>query len=309
MIWNYTNNRPLGTKRELKVSPDSLRKDLEEWIEQESKRGVYHTEGLQSIISALDSVGYNLHDFMLTHAYNMIPDTKLREYFVVYMCLGSSPSMKFIPYNTDEFKGMDDAGVDILYKARDMKWGSQKSVSDFDIYCRYYFCEAEEDVLDIFADGVGDIRQLATYYYDQDKNKELNALQYIYGAENKFLKATTGKLYQTCPQSVKDEIVSILKDHFLDGMDDDSYEENNAHSLFAAAIKIVNKNNLPKWVEDSNASSPQDTAGTAGIKNLVQGVCDAYKDFRYSTTIKFILSKTKPENTKKSKSTDSEDDK
>lgn len=85
-----------------------------------------------------------------------------------------------------------------------------------------------------------------------------------------------------------------------------SAKENFATGTYELALKT---SNLPKWVEDSNASSPQDTAGTAGIKNLVQGVCDAYKDFRYSTTIKFILSKTKPENTKKSKSAESEEDK
>lgn len=249
MVWNYIENRPLGSYREVSNKPESFCIDVNKWIEEELDNSTFDSKGLQSVRSALESVGYDLHKFMLSHAYNLISNVKVKEYFVVYWCVGTSPSAKFLPYNTEEYKGMDDAGVDILYRAREMYWGGQKNVLDFDIYCRYYFCETEEDVLDIFADGVGDIRQLATYYYDQDKNKELNALQYIYGAENKFLKATTGKSYQACPQSVKDEIVSILKDHFLDGMDDDSFEDNNAHSLFAAAIKIVNKNNLPKWVE------------------------------------------------------------
>jgi hypothetical protein len=240
MIWNYTNNRPLGPIRELSISPESFRKEFDEWFNYEFDRNVFNEDDLQSIRSTLESVSYNLHNFMLTHAYNMISDAKLREYFVVYMCLGNSPSMKFIPYNTDEFKGMDDAGVDILYRARDMRWGSQGSVSDFDIYCRYYFCETEEDVLDIFVDGVGDVRQLSTYYHDQGQDKELKALQYIYGAENKFLKSTTGKSFQTCPQSVKDEILSILKDYFLDDIDD-SYDDNDAHSMFVAATNKVNK--------------------------------------------------------------------
>lgn len=248
MIWNYVNNRPLGSIRKLSISSDSFREDCDEWFELESDRGVYNKIELQSVRSAIENVGYNLHDFMLTHAYNMIPDTKLREYFVVYMCLGTSPSAKFISYNTEEFKGMDDAGVNILYRARDISWGSRNSVSDFDIYCRYYFCETEEDVLDIFADGVGDVRQLSTYYHDQGQDIELKALQYVYGAENKYLKYTTGKSFYTCPQSVRDEILSVLKDYFLDGLDD-SYDNNDVHSIFAAAINKVNKNNLPRWIE------------------------------------------------------------
>ena len=104
MIWNYTNNRPLSSYRELTVSPVSFRKEVEEWLEQETERGVYNAEGLQSVKSALESVNYNLHEFMLTHAYGMISDTRLREYFLVYQCLGNSPSMKFITYNTEEFK-------------------------------------------------------------------------------------------------------------------------------------------------------------------------------------------------------------
>lgn len=224
MIWNYTNNRPLNSIRELSISPDYFREEFDEWFEQESDKGVYNEDDLQSVRSAIDNVGYNLHDFMLTHAYNMIPNIKLREYFIVYMCLGTSPSSKFILYDTKEFEVLE--GVDILYKAKDMRWGSQKSVSNFDIYCRYYFCETEEDIWDIFADGCGDIHKLSSYYYDKDKEKERKALNYILNNENKYLKAATGKGYQTCPQSVKDEIISILKNDFPNNLEANILDKN-----------------------------------------------------------------------------------
>lgn len=231
MIWDYTNNRPLGPIRELSISPNSFREEFDEWFEQESERGVYNENDLHSVRSAIESVGYDLHDFMHTHAYNMIPNAKLREYFLVYQCLGNSPSMKFITYDTEEFKTMGD--VDILFRARDMYWCNRQSLSDFDIYCRYYFCETEEDMWDVFADGVGNLWELCRYY-DSDKDKKLKTLQYIYGAENKYIKATTGKSHQTCPQSVKDEIVSIIKEDFLNGMDEDFFdEENYKMALFA----------------------------------------------------------------------------
>lgn len=239
MIWNYAENRPYGSYRELRVDPDSFREEVNEWIEEELKNDTFDVKGLQSVRIALDSVGYDLHEFMLSHAYNVISDAKVKEYFVVYWCLGTSPSAKFVPYNTEDYKGMDDAGVEILYKAKDMRWGSRNSVSDFDILCRYYFCETEEDIWDIFADGVGDLWQLCSYYYDQDKDKELKALQYIYGADKKYLKATIGKSHQTCPQSVKDEIVSILKNDFFDGMDADFFNEDNYEkALFAWNLSI-----------------------------------------------------------------------
>ena len=144
MIWNYTNNRPFGECRELTISPKLFKAEVEKWVSEQKEQELISAAGEQSLNAALKSVGYDLHQFMWNHAYNMISDAKLREYFVVYMCLSYSSSQKIIPYNTVENRLMGD--VDILTKSHDMRWGDTTTVSDMDIYCRLYFCETEKDV-------------------------------------------------------------------------------------------------------------------------------------------------------------------
>lgn len=232
MIWNYTNNRPFGECRELTISPKLFKAEVEKWVSEQKEQELISAAGEQSLNAALESVGYDLHQFMWNHAYNMISDAKLREYFVVYMCLSYSSSQKIIPYNTVENRLMGD--VDILTKSHDMRWGDTTTVSDMDIYCRLYFCETEKDVFDIFADGIGNIDELYSYFVRNDKAKALEALLYIYNNENKFLKETTGKSFKTCPTSVKEKIVSTLIDDYFGGMDDDFFDEKNIEQAKSA---------------------------------------------------------------------------
>ena len=84
-----------------------------------------------------------------------------------------------------------------------------------------------------------------------------------------------------------------------------SVKENFATGTYELALKT---NGVPKWVESSNSNNPNDTARTAGIQNLIQGVCDAYKDFKHVTSVDFVLSKSKPGESKKRKSSKSEKD-
>ena len=105
--------------------------------------------------------------------------------------------------------------IDILYRAEDFSWGGNEKVSDFDIYCRLFFCESEEDVWDIFADGIGNLEELINYYRLHEEEKAMKALLYIYSANNKFIVATTGKKYQTIPKSfhiIKDDSLLMVAD-------------------------------------------------------------------------------------------------
>lgn len=225
MIWNYAYNRPYDEYRELTICPEKFKAEVSQWVSEEKEQGLLDADGEQCITNSLESVGYNLHEFMSAHAYNMISNASLREYFIVYVCLAYSPSHMFIPFNIEEYKLMGD--INILRKANDLNWGQGKTVSCFDIYCRYYFCEKEEDIWDIFADGIGNLEELINYYRQDDEEKAMKALLYIYSANNKFVAATTGKNYQTIPKSVKEEVVSILKDDFFDGMYDDFFKKEN----------------------------------------------------------------------------------
>lgn len=225
MIWNYAYNCPYDKYRELTVCPEKFKAEVSQWVSEQKEQGLLDADGEQCITNSLESVGYNLHEFMSAHAYDMISNASLREYFIVYMCLAYSPSHKFIPFNMEEYRLMGD--INILRKANDMNWGQQKTISCFDIYCRYYFCESEEDIWNIFADGIGNLEELINYYRLHEEEKAMKALLYIYSANNKFFVATTGKKYQTIPKSVKEEVVSILKDDFFDGMYDDFFKKEN----------------------------------------------------------------------------------
>lgn len=225
MIWNYSYNRPYDECRELTVSPETFKANVEQWIAEGKEQELLDATGEREITSSLESVGYNLHQFMLTHAYNMISDKSLREYFVVYMCLAYSPSKKLLPYNMEEHRLMGD--IDVLYRSDDYRWGSKKNVSDFDIYCRLYFCESEQDVWDIFADGIGEIDSLYRYYIREDEDKALKVLLYIYGDDDKFMRAYTGKSFKACPESVKEKIVSILINDYFGGMYDEFFDNDN----------------------------------------------------------------------------------
>lgn len=225
MIWNYQYNRPYDKYRKLTVSPDIIKAEVSQWVCDQKEQGLLDDNGEQCIINSLESVGYNLHDFMLAHAYGMISNASLREYFIVYICLAYSPSHKFIPFNIEEYRLLGD--IHILRKANDMNWGHQNNISCFDIYCRYYFCETEEDIWDIFADGIGNIEELYNYYAQADIEKAIKCLLYIYNNENKFIKITTGKSFKTCPVSVKNIIVSLLMEDCFGGMNDDFFIEEN----------------------------------------------------------------------------------
>lgn len=225
MIWNYSMNRPYGECRELTISPDLFKAEVEKWIEEMKEIDFLDAVGEQSIRSSLESVGYDLHQFMLSHSYNMIKDYRLREYFLVYNCLAYSPSANMILVNTEEYETMGD--VNILAKSNDLRWGSQNTVSDSDVYCRLYFCESLQDVLDIFADGQGDVDSLYDYLMWKDEKIALEALLYIYNAENKLMKTVSGESYKTCPESVKKNVVSILKNRFFEGMYDEFFDEAN----------------------------------------------------------------------------------
>ena len=225
MIWNYAYNCPYDKYRELTVCPEKFKAEVSQWVSEQKEQGLLDADGEQCITNSLESVRYNLHEFMLAHAYDMITDASLREYFIVYMCLAYSPSHNFIPFNMEEYRQMGD--INILRKANDMNWGQHNTISCFDIYCRYYFCESEEDIWDIFADGIGNLEELINYYRQDDEEKAMKALLYIYSANNKFFVATIGKKYQTIPKSVKEEVVSILKDDFFDGMYDDFFKKEN----------------------------------------------------------------------------------
>ena len=142
--------------------------------------------------------------------------------------------------------------IDILYRAEDFSWGGNEKVSDFDIYCRLFFCESEEDVWDIFADGIGNLEELINYYRLHDEEKAMKALLYIYSANNKFIVATTGKIYQTIPKTVKEEVVSILRDRYFEGMCDDFFiEENLEQAKLAWNTGVVEIRQ--EFVRDENA--------------------------------------------------------
>ena len=225
MIWNYAYNCPYDKYRELTVCPEKFKAEVSQWVSEQKEQGLLDADGEQCITNSLESVGYNLHEFMSAHAYDMISNASLREYFIVYMCLAYSPSNNFIPFNMEEYRQMGD--INILRKANDMNWGQHNTISCFDIYCRYYFCESEEDIWDIFADGIGNLEELINYYRLHEEEKAMKALLYIYSANNKFFVATKGKKNQTIPKSVKEEVVSILKDDFFDGMYDDFFKKEN----------------------------------------------------------------------------------
>ncbi len=210
----------MGEIRDLTISPEDFKLKVEEWLE-ESKDDGFFDRGLdeikycedleQNIRASLECVKYDLHQFMLSHAYSVIKDPRLRDYFIFYICLSYSPSTEIIEFDMNFYP---ETGVNILAKSDDMRWGLESTVSDSDIYCRLYFCESEYDIWDIFAEGVGDIRGLYWYYiYNGENEKVLRAMLYVYN--------------KRCPKSVKEEIESILINQYYDGMYDNFFDEKN----------------------------------------------------------------------------------
>ena len=234
MIWNYAYNRPLGNVIDLTINPSEFKSEVEDWLEESKENGFFDTgldeikycEDLeQNIKDSLECVKYDLNQYMLSHAYLSIRDSSLRNYFIVHYCLSNSPSSEMIEFDSDYYP---ETGVNICAKSDDMRWGGAKTVSDSDIYCRLYFCESENDIWDIFADGVGDVKSLYFYYMrNHESDKAFTALLYIYNYEDKFLKAVGGRVHKTCHESVRKDVESILIDYYFDGMDDGFFDENN----------------------------------------------------------------------------------
>jgi hypothetical protein len=204
-------NCPQGGCRELTVNPVSFKEQIEGWLEDNRRDSDFlDASDEQRIRSSLDRVGYDLHQYMMSHAYDEIANNRLKEYFLVYNCLAYSPAIKLIKINSEEYKETYD--VDMRYIANDMRWGkfgNKSTVSYSTVYCRLYFCETEQDIWDIFADGVGDIDSLYDYYaYDKDdEEKALDVLLYIYNVKNK---------KGSKPKSVKNSIAGILEREFLE---------------------------------------------------------------------------------------------
>ena len=222
MIWDYTYNRPLELSYPTEHDSESFRKEVDEWMDNNC---LLDDVSKKSIKSSLEKVGYNLNEYMTSHSYNMIDDAHIREDFIVYMCLPYSSLEKTIPINTENNRLMGD--VNILSRTEDFYWGGNKDVPDFDIYCRLFFCETEEDLWAIFADGVGDIDDLISYYLRTDKDNALNALLYIYWAKNQNIEKTIGKQIITTPRSIKDKVISIFKSRFFGGMYDEFFDDDN----------------------------------------------------------------------------------
>jgi len=224
MIWNYAYNKPWGSYQVSECAIQKFKEEVNGWIETETDMGSIDAASINSIKAVMEKVNYNVYEFMATHSYNSIGDVQIRENFIFYVCFPWS-QFDFIPINTKENKTMSD--IDILYRAEDFYWGGNKDVSDFDIYCRLFFCETEEDLWAIFADGIGDIDDLISYYLRNDEDKALSALLYIYWAKNQYIIKTTGKQIISTPRSVKDNVISIFKDRFFDGMYDEFFEDDN----------------------------------------------------------------------------------
>ena len=249
MIWNYAYNKPWGSYQVSEYDIQKFKEEVNGWIETETDMGSIDAASINSIKAVMEKVNYNVYEFMATHSYNSIGDVQIRENFILYVCFPWS-SFDFIPINTKENKTMSD--IDILYRAEDFSWGGNEKVSDFDIYCRLFFCESEEDVWDIFADGIGNLEELINYYRLHDEEKAMKALLYIYSANNKFVAATTGKNYQTIPNTVKEEVVSILRNEYFEGMCDNFFiEENLEQAKLAWNTGVVEIRQ--EFVRDENA--------------------------------------------------------
>ena len=96
------------------------------------------------------------------------------------------------------------------------------------------------------------MEELINYYRLHDEEKAMKALLYIYSANNKFIVATTGKIYQTIPKTVKEEVVSILRDRYFEGMCDDFFiEENLEQAKLAWNTGVVEIRQ--EFVRDENA--------------------------------------------------------
>lgn len=233
MIWDYCYNRPLGFVRKAQLTPDELKKEVEERL------GIapgysfysdaeYSEEAERQIRASLESVDYDMNEYLQTHSYNMIEDEHVREGFLIAHFLSKSPSDEIFYFDETEI-----SRIDILTEAEDKVWGrfdkksGTKRISKFDVYCRLYFCENEQDIWDIFADGVGNIDEMFDYYYynQDDDDKAYEFLMYVYHCKNKFYHR------ETCPQSVKNRIINILINVYFKGMYEKFFQDENLEKV------------------------------------------------------------------------------
>lgn len=226
MIWNYFENRPSHV-RKAQLTPDELKKEVEERLRIAPDYGFYSDaeyseEAERQIRASLESVNYDMNEYMLTHSYNMIEDEDVREGFLIAHFLFKSPSDEMF-----FFDELEISRIDFFTKADDMydNWKiyherrRADEINKFDIYYRLYFCETEKDIWDIFADGVGNIDNMFDYYYSQDDDdKTYKFLMYVY-------------LSLHCPQSVKNKIIDILINVYFKGMDKEFFQDENLEKV------------------------------------------------------------------------------
>lgn len=230
MVWDYFENRPLGHVRKAQLTPDELKKEVEDWLYEMADRNQwrwldyeaeYSEETERQIRASLESVNYDMNEYMLTHSYKMIEDEDVREEFLRLFFLYHSPSGELIYF-------YDEKRIDFFTKADDMyeNWRiyharrRSDEINKFDIYYRLYFCETEKDIWDIFADGVGSMFDMFyLYYYSQDDDdKTYEFLMYVY-------------LSSHCPQSVKNWIVDTLIYTYFKGMNEEFFQDKNLEKV------------------------------------------------------------------------------
>lgn len=235
MIWDYYDNRPFGHVRKAQFTPDELKKEVEKRLRIAPDYGFYSDaeyseEAERQIRASLESVNYDMNEYMLTHSYNMIEDEDVREGFLIAHFLFKSPSDEIL-----YFDELEISRIDILTEADDMNeiWKiyherrRADEINKFDIYYRLYFCETEKDIWDIFADGVGSIDNMFDlYYYSQDDDdKAYEFLMYVYHCKHKFYHSVT------CPQSVKNRIIDLLINVYFKGMHEEFFQDKNLEKV------------------------------------------------------------------------------
>lgn len=64
MIWNYAYNCSYDKYRELTVCPEKFKAEVSQQVSEQKEQGLLDADGEQCITNSLESVGYNLHEFM-----------------------------------------------------------------------------------------------------------------------------------------------------------------------------------------------------------------------------------------------------
>ena len=161
MKWNYKANLPVeGSFRRTAYNPDRVKEIMEE----------YEVAGTEEMMPLIESVGYDIDEFMLQKLYKSIPDV-IHPNLIVMLAFQFDEK----PFLRDYFFDIANSYWDVFYLPKGYCWHNENEpVQVMDIVTRLYFADSEKDIWDMVYDLPDYVEDNLSRLYDGKEDSIFN---------------------------------------------------------------------------------------------------------------------------------------